>query len=651
MRQGIPSLLIPLIPCLVAFSISSEEATLSSAPENKATPKAETVAATDTKTTTSDSINKSSTPEQSTGKKDDEQEKPTVLTIDNALFEEHSRLEEAKRSFKEQKNKVDNTDSELTRLTAQAKALDKSLDSAKASLKAAYDKMLTVPDYDITSAQKSYQQIWSDVKQNQQSRLELQQTLTEEQSKLSELKSKVSASQSKIDDLEKSKKVARAQRLYEELSVEHEEKVSFTNRCSPNMTLKQCEDQTVELGLQKTVNQFRRNLLQATTESELVTPNSQNVSMNIHVLNYDVLDSGFQNKDRYRVVLQGLLQSKVSRQTACKLLSIENQYCSNKQPAQNQKEVAWFKVEVRSNQYDDAVFIDGVSYGKSPVEVSLAKGSHKLTVKKDGFLAYETNFTLNSDTTVRAHLKQKGNPLKTGFKFKDAISKGASAPEVITVAPGNFYLGEYNSVQYKLDHAFAISSTPVTVSEFETFVKSTNYKTDAELTKSCLVMKNDRPEPNKNTTWKAPGFSQSNNQPVVCITQKDAKKYANWLSQKTGANYRLPTEAEWEIASRGGKTTAYWWGSDFQVGKANTGWSGTAWSNKSTSPVTAFKPNPIGMYDAVGNVWEWTNSPQGATRGGAWCYSPSTATVFSQLYVAPATAANYIGFRVLREIH
>ena len=126
--------------------------------------------------------------------------------------------------------------------------------------------------------------------------------------------------------------------------------------------------------------------------------------------------------------------------------------------------------------------------------------------------------------------------------------------------------------------------------------------------------------------------------------------YANWLSKQTGYKYRLPSEDEWEIASRAGSTDAYWWGSDFGVGRANTGWGGTPWSNQSASPVKSFAANHLGMYDMVGNVWEWTADPKGILKGGAWSFSADKAKSEAQLFISPSSAANFAGFRVLREL-
>lgn len=112
--------------------------------------------------------------------------------------------------------------------------------------------------------------------------------------------------------------------------------------------------------------------------------------------------------------------------------------------------------------------------------------------------------------------------------------------------------------------------------------------------------------------------------PAIRMNWKDAVAYAEWLSRKTGKRYRLPTEAEWEYAARGGKETRYWWGDDMVQGKANCDGCGSQWDGKQTAPVGSFQPNPFGLYDTAGNVWEWVQdcwheNYEGAPKDGtAW---------------------------------
>ena len=95
--------------------------------------------------------------------------------------------------------------------------------------------------------------------------------------------------------------------------------------------------------------------------------------------------------------------------------------------------------------------------------------------------------------------------------------------------------------------------------------------------------------------------------PVIDVTWDDAQTYVAWLSKITGKPYRLLTEAEYEYAARAGTETAYPWGDEIGDGTmANCDGCGSQWDNKQTAPVGSFAANGFGLYDMVGNVWEWT---------------------------------------------
>jgi len=102
--------------------------------------------------------------------------------------------------------------------------------------------------------------------------------------------------------------------------------------------------------------------------------------------------------------------------------------------------------------------------------------------------------------------------------------------------------------------------------------------------------------------------------PVVNVNWADAKAYAAWLSSKTGKTYRLPSEAEREYVARAGTTTPFWWGSSITPKQANynsvadpyRGGGSKGEYRGYASPVDSFEPNPWGLYNVHGNVWEWT---------------------------------------------
>jgi formylglycine-generating enzyme required for sulfatase activity len=176
-----------------------------------------------------------------------------------------------------------------------------------------------------------------------------------------------------------------------------------------------------------------------------------------------------------------------------------------------------------------------------------------------------------------------------------------------------------------IGRSIAMSTNPVTVEDFGQFVTATGRNMQG-----CDTYDGGwkhRPE----DSWQHPGFAQTGGHPVTCVSWKDAEAYANWLSAKTGHHYRLPSASEWEYAARAGTEAAQPWGSDGQgacananVADASAGRRYPGWAvfpcddgYVYTAPVGAFKANPFGLNDVLGNVLQWTADCWHPTYGGA----------------------------------
>jgi formylglycine-generating enzyme required for sulfatase activity len=158
--------------------------------------------------------------------------------------------------------------------------------------------------------------------------------------------------------------------------------------------------------------------------------------------------------------------------------------------------------------------------------------------------------------------------------------------------------------------------------------------------------------------------------PVTDVSWDDAEQFAAWLSKTTGKSYRLPTEAEWEYAARGGSTTPYWWGKEVGAGHAQCAECGGSQSG-GTAPVGSFRPNAFGLYDSAGNAAEWVedcwnSSYHGAPNdGSAWTNGDCSLRVlrggsFADKAMAVRSSARFRydedvryyanGFRVARDL-
>ena len=155
------------------------------------------------------------------------------------------------------------------------------------------------------------------------------------------------------------------------------------------------------------------------------------------------------------------------------------------------------------------------------------------------------------------------------------------------------------------------------------------------------------------SNWRAPGFEQGENHPVVCVSKRDAEAYTAWLSEMTGHHYRLPSAAEWEYAARAGTTTAYPLGDELRPDDANFGYR-----MGGAQPGGRYPANAWGLYDVSGNAAEWTSTcavidPRNDTecqlRGGGWEDGALVLDPGFSLDELDDDRSNDQGFRVVRE--
>ena len=245
-----------------------------------------------------------------------------------------------------------------------------------------------------------------------------------------------------------------------------------------------------------------------------------------------------------------------------------------------------------------------------------------------------------------------------GSTFREALGSGGEGPEMVVVPAGRFRMGCLSNDEdcyreAKLVHdvaiaqPFALSVYEVTFEDYDRFTHPN--KVDDE------------------------GWGRGR-RPVVKVSWDDAQAYVAWLSAQTGAEYRLPSEAEWEYAARAGTTTRYHWGDDFGVNRANCVPCGSQWSHlgdQQTAPVGSFAPNAFGLYDMHGNVGEWVqdrwnvNYAGAPSDGGAWLAGVGNLRIHrggsffdfsidlrahTRGTAVPAVRVKHIGFRVARAL-
>jgi len=191
---------------------------------------------------------------------------------------------------------------------------------------------------------------------------------------------------------------------------------------------------------------------------------------------------------------------------------------------------------------------------------------------------------------------------------------------MVAIPAGKFVMGSPATEAGRFDNegpqhvvslqAFALGKYDVTTAQFLTFLRETRYQPAP-----CDPILGLRWRTSLQGVVYPPAETNPPLEPATCLSWNDAQTYIKWLNGKvrglpsaprTGPGpYRLPSEAEWEYAVRAGTTTARWWGDAVGTDKANCNGCGSQWDGKLIAPVGSFGPNPFGLDDVLGNVWEW----------------------------------------------
>jgi len=306
------------------------------------------------------------------------------------------------------------------------------------------------------------------------------------------------------------------------------------------------------------------------------------------------------------------------------------------------------------------------SQGKNIFE-NIPIGSYTLEVSSKGFETDKRTLRLRADETLRERIALEegggGEGPLPGMVF-------------VEIPGGSFQMGSPSNEkdrgndeqQHRVTvSGFEMMTTEVTVEQFRQFVNSSGYETEAEKGDGSYVYEGKWIK-KQDANWKNPYFTQTNDNPVTCVSWNDSQEFIKWLNQRDpGNNYRLPTEAEWEYACRAATTTRFSSGaSDSDLDRV--GWY-TSNSGSKTHPVGQKQPNALGLYDMHGNVWEWCSDwygdypsgsvtdPRGPSsgsyrvaRGGGWRYNALYCRSALRINDVPSVRISGLGFRLVRSL-
>lgn len=253
-------------------------------------------------------------------------------------------------------------------------------------------------------------------------------------------------------------------------------------------------------------------------------------------------------------------------------------------------------------------------------------------------------------------------------------------PQFVRVPSGEFSMGaddgneDERPVHQVFLDAYYISAHPITNRQYAAFVRSTGHLAPAVRELPRIVKPADEGsfrELARPYAWAGGSPPEGREEhPVTLVSYQDAAAYCAWLSHEMGQIVRLPTEAEWERAARGGlERQRYPWGDDFDPSRASFLPDPALKHQHGTTPVGSYPPNALGLFDMSGNVWEWVGdwysahsyrdperrNPQGPpsgslriVRGGSWVTTDVAQLRCAHRHHVPADTYTYsIGFRVV----
>ena len=315
-------------------------------------------------------------------------------------------------------------------------------------------------------------------------------------------------------------------------------------------------------------------------------------------------------------------------------------------------------LNIRTSPPESVWFLDGEAKGKTPAtNFPVEVGEHRVKVVKPGYRSWEKTVQINISKNVQvvARLMPVIGSQKPSQGLRDKLKDGSLGPKMVFVEGGCYDMGSPQDETFRDEDErrhqvclkdFAIGQYETTFEEYDRF---------------ATAVGRTKPEDE--------GWGRGT-QPVINVSWFEAMAFAEWLSKETGYKYRLPTEAEWEHAARGGRHTPYWWENESTQEYANfEGMGGRDKWRHQAAPVASFPGNPYSLFDTAGNVWEWTcsnysrefggaeltcapinDSKQRVLRGGGWNSKLGQVRSAYRGRNTPDYQKYYIGFRLAREI-
>lgn len=416
------------------------------------------------------------------------------------------------------------------------------------------------------------------------------------------------------------------------------------------------------------------------------------------IVDLDAIDVQERVQQQQRDETERARKAEIARQEA-EQKARDRQEIARKQREQEAEEQLWRDCQAKRTP---SVYLDKFPKGRFAEQAFNLKLDIEAAEKQKRIA--EDNARKENDRLAQQHIERKKQEaiaqknkeeaarkkqqLEEQERQKQALLKQLE-PEMIVVKAGAFnreytyeeeektgFLGlsskkvsKTGTQKVTLTKDFSIGKYQLTVVQFAAFIKDTNHKTDADKDGGSYIWTASAWEKKAGVNWQHDMTGNAHTKstehhPVIHVSWNDATAFCDWLSKKLTKKYRLPTEAEWEFAARGGtQSKGYEYSGSNNVDEV-------AWhyhnSENKTHPVGQKKANELGIHDMSGNVWEWcqdwyadyestasVTNPTGATtgsdrvyRGGGWGSNPEGCRSADRGNSAPTNRGGSLGFRL-----
>ncbi len=343
-----------------------------------------------------------------------------------------------------QERTLEQAATELERLREDAEALEQRRAETLATLKEQFERIVADPSLELTGAQQDYRQAFDALAARRDAVAAKEQRISEGERRIAETREAAQRAGETLARLRAGFDRARAVRLFEELNVVGEITLSNTITCEQDETIGGCIARGEDAARALARERFGEQILAAVSEADLVARHRGDDGPAPTLIDSSVMNSGFRGQGDYFVELSARLRNETSQTQACKLLGLSDARCRGEaaapsaaepqtetpavaddlQPEAGEPELVetpepeqaedepdaagdeQFRLTVRSNVYYDEVFIDGVAYGSTKLDVMLPPGEYDLEVRKPGHRSYRERISLSGNQTVTAELAE-----------------------------------------------------------------------------------------------------------------------------------------------------------------------------------------------------------------------------------------------------